>query len=169
MSYFSEWNQSVDLASQNQDMNDFIQDYYRMETDAYRQILEGYPTEQFSGTAKALADRLAFDGNMPIFLGFLEGINTSLKTPLVLDEIDDETPIQLEIDFEKLYYNMRDAKAKWLYELEAWANVLSEEERTKIAKQYNTDHIAVRTKVGRNEACPCGSGKKYKKCCGKEA
>jgi SEC-C motif-containing protein len=22
-------------------------------------------------------------------------------------------------------------------------------------------------KVGRNDACPCGSGKKYKKCCGK--
>jgi preprotein translocase subunit SecA len=22
-------------------------------------------------------------------------------------------------------------------------------------------------KIGRNEACPCGSGKKYKKCCGK--
>ena len=22
--------------------------------------------------------------------------------------------------------------------------------------------------VGRNEPCPCGSGKKYKKCCGKE-
>ena len=24
-----------------------------------------------------------------------------------------------------------------------------------------------RTKVGRNDPCPCGSGKKYKKCCGK--
>ena len=24
------------------------------------------------------------------------------------------------------------------------------------------------TKVGRNDPCPCGSGKKYKKCCGKE-
>jgi uncharacterized protein len=23
-----------------------------------------------------------------------------------------------------------------------------------------------RTKIGRNEPCPCGSGKKYKKCCG---
>ncbi|MFZ3577804.1 SEC-C metal-binding domain-containing protein [Virgibacillus sp. DJP39] len=23
------------------------------------------------------------------------------------------------------------------------------------------------TKVGRNEPCTCGSGKKYKKCCGK--
>jgi len=25
---------------------------------------------------------------------------------------------------------------------------------------------APRAKVGRNEPCPCGSGKKYKKCCG---
>jgi len=24
---------------------------------------------------------------------------------------------------------------------------------------------AARTKVGRNDPCPCGSGKKYKKCC----
>ena len=23
-------------------------------------------------------------------------------------------------------------------------------------------------KIGRNESCPCGSGKKYKKCCGKD-
>jgi SWIM/SEC-C metal-binding protein len=27
--------------------------------------------------------------------------------------------------------------------------------------------IEVQNKVGRNEPCPCGSGKKYKKCCGK--
>ncbi len=26
---------------------------------------------------------------------------------------------------------------------------------------------AASRKVGRNELCPCGSGKKYKKCCGK--
>jgi uncharacterized protein YecA (UPF0149 family) len=24
-------------------------------------------------------------------------------------------------------------------------------------------------KVGRNDPCPCGSGKKYKKCCGQQA
>jgi len=24
-------------------------------------------------------------------------------------------------------------------------------------------------KIGRNDPCPCGSGKKYKKCCGKNA
>ena len=27
--------------------------------------------------------------------------------------------------------------------------------------------LSTRTKVGRNDHCPCGSGKKYKKCCGK--
>ncbi len=26
--------------------------------------------------------------------------------------------------------------------------------------------VTAETKVGRNEPCPCGSGKKYKKCCG---
>jgi SWIM/SEC-C metal-binding protein len=27
--------------------------------------------------------------------------------------------------------------------------------------------IETQNKVGRNDPCPCGSGKKYKKCCGK--
>jgi len=38
-------------------------------------------------------------------------------------------------------------------------------EETQVSQQHLA---AARTadKVGRNEACPCGSGKKYKKCCG---
>lgn len=28
-----------------------------------------------------------------------------------------------------------------------------------------TEPIRGQSKVGRNEPCPCGSGKKYKKCC----
>ena len=31
----------------------------------------------------------------------------------------------------------------------------------------NISTITKNRKVGRNEPCPCGSGKKYKKCCGK--
>jgi len=30
----------------------------------------------------------------------------------------------------------------------------------------NTPRKEDGTKVGRNDPCPCGSGKKYKKCCG---
>ncbi len=38
------------------------------------------------------------------------------------------------------------------------------------ASEPGTNNTTVRNtkKVGRNEFCPCGSGKKYKKCCGKE-
>ena len=31
----------------------------------------------------------------------------------------------------------------------------------------NTTHGRPTLKVGRNDPCPCGSGKKYKRCCGK--
>ncbi|HCS11656.1 MAG TPA: hypothetical protein DIV40_09390 [Clostridiales bacterium] len=30
----------------------------------------------------------------------------------------------------------------------------------------NKDKVLKKEKIGRNEPCPCGSGKKYKKCCG---
>lgn len=30
-----------------------------------------------------------------------------------------------------------------------------------------TPHLRTTPKIGRNDPCPCGSGKKYKKCCGK--
>ena len=36
-----------------------------------------------------------------------------------------------------------------------------------IEKLFNPSSPAEATlKIGRNEPCPCGSGKKYKKCCG---
>jgi len=31
----------------------------------------------------------------------------------------------------------------------------------------NTQTVVKEFKTGRNDPCPCGSGKKYKKCCGK--
>ncbi len=33
------------------------------------------------------------------------------------------------------------------------------------ALPHNTGPAVAKVKVGRNEPCPCGSGKKYKKCC----
>ncbi|MFH1661620.1 MAG: preprotein translocase subunit SecA [Candidatus Falkowbacteria bacterium] len=35
------------------------------------------------------------------------------------------------------------------------------------AKKFSAPAKTSKEKVGRNETCPCGSGKKYKKCCGK--
>ena len=99
-------------------------------------------------------------------MGFLDGINTSLDSSLDLEALTEESEIDRSILLYKLYYNMLNAKANWLYELEEWDALLSADERTTIRKQFNEDHRAVSTKVGRNDPCPCGSGKKYKKCCG---
>ena len=34
--------------------------------------------------------------------------------------------------------------------------------------QHRPSPVKAGPKVGRNDPCPCGSGKKYKNCCGKE-
>jgi uncharacterized protein YecA (UPF0149 family) len=62
---------------------------------------------------------------------------------------------------------MLKADADYLYCLPQWDGVLSEEKRISIVKDFNRSRIVVKEKEpGRNDPCPCGSGKKYKKCCG---
>jgi len=39
-------------------------------------------------------------------------------------------------------------------------------EETKVSQQPMASVPRTEEKVGRNDPCPCGSGKKYKKCCG---
>ena len=43
-----------------------------------------------------------------------------------------------------------------------------EDEEEMIEKADKVEPIKSEETVGRNDPCPCGSGKKYKKCCGKE-
>ena len=75
-----------------------------------------------------------------------------------------------DYDKEKLYYNMVGAKADWLYELPQWDNLLDEAKRKELYKKQKLSGTVIKgKKIGRNEPCPCGSGKKYKNCCGKNA
>ena len=87
-----------------------------------------------------------------------------------MEGVDESTDFDFNIDFEKLYYNMHKAEATHLYNLKSWENVLSEEERATITKEYKKSKTLVKgEKIGRNQPCPCGSGKKYKHCCGRNA
>ena len=55
-----------------------------------------------------------------------------------------------------------------LYELPQWKEIFSEEELKRLYKEQRESRtVRKEKKVGRNDPCPCGSGKKYKKCCGK--
>ena len=84
-----------------------------------------------------------------------------------MNELEENSPIKLEIDFEKLYKKMVEYKAEHLYKLPQWDNIYTEEERKNFTKEQKKSRTIVKAKkIGRNDPCPCGSGKKYKKCCG---
>ncbi len=76
--------------------------------------------------------------------------------------------VALKFDKEKLYKNMVDAKADWLYELSEWNEIFLTGDAAELyLEQKKSGTVIVGKKVGRNDPCPCGSGKKYKFCCGK--
>jgi len=163
MSLYDDWKKLAGRKMTQEEYNKYWENYFEKETKNYEKILENH-NEVISGKLKELGEKFEMD---PVtMVGFIDGINTSLVQPYDLDSLTEDSDIRLEVDFEKLYFNMLDAKADWLYNLPQWDGVLSQERRAEITKEFRKSKIAVSNKVGRNEPCPCGSGKKYKKCCG---
>ena len=139
--------------------------YFELEKGVYEQLLTN-PDEEVKGTVKELAEKFGLE--VFTMTGFLDGINDSLKVPNPIEEMEEDTVVSLAFDKEKLYKNMVEAKAEWLYELPQWDAIFTEEHRKELYKeQKNSGTVRKEKKVGRNDPCPCGSGKKYKKCCGK--
>ena len=143
----------------------FWLNYFQIEKGIY-EILLKEPNTVVKGTVKELAEK--YNTNIEIMVGFLDGIDESLKQPNNLDEITEDSEVTIDIDTEKLYMNMVGCNAEWLYTLPEWDNIYDKETRDALYKKEKTSHTVVKApKVGRNDPCPCGSGKKYKKCCGK--
>ena len=139
--------------------------YFQTEKEIYEKLLEN-PDEEVKGTVKELAEKYGI--NVFTMTGFLDGINDSLKVANPIETMDEDTEVSLAFDKELLYKNMVDAKADWLYELPQWDKIFTEEKKKVLYKeQKNARTIHVEKKVYPNDPCPCGSGKKYKKCCGK--
>ena len=139
--------------------------YFELEQGIYKQLLAG-PTAAVKGTVAELAQK--YDLDLMHMVGFLDGINDSLKEANPIEEMTEETEVNLDYDPEKLYYNMVDCKAEWLYTLPEWDELLTEERRKELYKEQKASGTVVKEKkIGRNEPCPCGSGKKYKFCCGR--
>lgn len=167
MGLFKEWESRLESLQNEQDYQIFWKEYLVQEQKNYETILESKNTE-LKGTVGELA--AAFGMEQTTFVGFLDGINTSLNELIDLESLEESTLIERTIIFDKLFYNMLDAKADWLYNLNQWDALLTVEERKEIKKNFNATKTIVKgDRINRNDACPCGSGKKYKKCCmGKE-
>ena len=166
MSLMQDWENVVAQYSQDaQSQQKFWASYYLKEKEVYEQLLT-QPVEVVTGTVKELAEKYGIE--TPLMLGFLDGINESIKEPNPIESLEEESTVTLDIDLEKLYYNMVGAKADWLYELPQWNELLTKERRKELYKEQKSSTTIVKgKKIGRNDPCPCGSGKKYKFCCGK--
>ena len=139
--------------------------YFQIEKEIYEQLLSN-PDEEVRGTVKELAEK--YNQTVMTMVGFLDGINDSLKEPNPIETMDEDTVVNLIYDKALLYKNMVGAKADWLYELPQWKDIFSEEELKALYKEQKlSTTIRKEKKIGRNDPCPCGSGKKYKHCCGK--
>ena len=141
--------------------------YFQKEKEIYAQLLKN-PDEVVEGTVKELAGK--FDIDVMTMVGFLDGINDSLKEANPIEEMEEDTKVNLGFDKELLYKNMVAAGADWLYELEEWNDIFDEDTRKNLYKeQKESTTIHKGPKVYPNDPGPCGSGKKYKKCCGRNA
>lgn len=142
-------------------------DYFEKEKGIYQKLLKK-PDEVVTGTVAELAKK--YKVTQMIMTGFLDGINDSLINPNPIETMDAETEVNLGFDKELLYKNMVAAGADWLYNLEEWSAIFDDEKRAELYKeQKQSQTIRKEAKVYPNDPCPCGSGKKYKKCCGKNA
>jgi hypothetical protein len=165
MSLYKDWSNLVIEFVKEYGEDAFWDKYGAIETSIYSQVLSAH-TNILTGSLNELAEK--FGTNCIYFMGFIDGINDSLNTPYELEKLDKNSSIALDIDFDKLYFNMIDAKADYLYSLSQWEGIFSDKKRKEIHKKWSTSKIITnKNKTGRNDPCPCGSGKKYKQCCGK--
>lgn len=166
MTLYEQWQEKLNNQNASKEYADFFTRYLEQETVVYKQLL-GEKRFTLEGTLAGLA--AAHEMDVVTFTGFLDGANTSFTQEVKLEELTEESALNQTFEPEKLYYNMLVAKANWLYDLPEWGDILTESQRRDIRMRYNLDSRATSEKVGRNDPCPCGSGKKYKKCCGANA
>jgi len=166
MALLQEWRDvAYSQTTDKKALQQFWSDYFLTEKGIYVKLLTN-PDEVVSGTVKELAEK--YEVSIQKMTGFLDGINDSLKEQNPIEEMTEDTVVNLGFDKELLYKNMVDAKADWLYELPMWDEIFDAETKKNLyreAKKMNT--IVKGKKIGRNDPCPCGSGKKYKYCCGR--
>ena len=142
MALLQEWrdvaySQEADKAQ----LQKFWTNYFLIEKGIYEKLLAN-PDEVVRGTVKDLADK--FEVEVMTMVGFLDGINDSLKVQNPIEEIDENTEVNLGFDKELLYKNMVDAKADWLYELPQWDEIFTEEKKKELYKEQKKSGTIVK-------------------------
>lgn len=156
---------AYDESANKGDLQKFWGDYFKKEQAIYKELLAD-PDTEVKGSVSELASKYGID--LMVMTGFLDGINDSLVEPNPIEEMEADTQVSLKFDKESLYKNMVAADAEWLYGLDEWKQIFDEDKLKDLYQEQKRSTTFVNeTKIYPNDPCPCGSGKKYKKCCGK--
>jgi hypothetical protein len=97
-----------------------------------------------------------FRDNDPSIIKELQGPVLNSASPQT-----DLAPVLLQ----KVRYVLQDKN--YLARIKRHYHMFKETIDNEVPEESRTLPLASREKIGRNDPCPCGSGKKYKKCCGK--
>jgi len=163
MALYDAWKR-VAFDTQGQPVKHVWDEYLAKEKKVYKEILS-QKLQLVEGTMSELSQR--FDLSTTHMAAFVDGIHEAIDGLPPTDELEADTAIKLDIDFKRLFKQMVEYKAKHLYTLPEWDDIFTPEEQREYYLEQKKAHTIVRSdKIGRNEPCPCGSGKKHKKCCG---
>ena len=137
MSLYTEWRNLSDNHENQEAEVKFWEEYLKAEASIYNELLNN-KQEVIEGKVSELAAK--YNVSVEYFMGFIDGISESLKEDITLETIEADSAIKLDIDFEKLYYNMVAVEAHWLYNLPGWEAILSAKRKelqkhTKLLKQ----------------------------------
>lgn len=163
MSLYESWMEKA-FSKEGRSVDAVWDEYLPKEQRIYEYII-GEKVNSLEGTVAELAKR--FNMTAEEIVAFVDGINEVLPEKYEMENLTEESQISMQIDFEKLYKKMVEYKAEHLYNLTQWNRIFDEDTRKRMMlEQKNARTVIKGEKIGRNDPCPCGSGKKYKKCCG---
>lgn len=154
--------------------NEIIDKYVSIAKKLYRKKEEDFGEKQLREVERVILLRV-------VDLKWMDHINNMdhLKQGIGLRAYKQQDPIQAyqyegSTMFEEMIRNIKLDTIKYLMHV----RTDKAPQRERVAKETGTNQassevkgktIKNESKVGRNEDCPCGSGKKYKSCCGKNA
>ena len=156
---------------ENKTIEDATEIIYELLNEDYEEKIKEMPWELVNEFEKAIALRV-IDTNWMNHINNME----HLKEGIGLRGYANENPLQAYIKegyqiFDNMMAKISEEISMFLLRAEVRQNI----ERKEVAKPIinNKDEKTLKggthkkEKVGRNDPCPCGSGKKYKQCCGK--
>ena len=125
---------------------------------------------------KQTANNASYEQKDPLLIYKLESFNlfqtmiSTLNSDIISLLFKGNIPIQGSDDMKEAKERKRSDMSKMRTSRAAEA-LVSQEGQPQAAQKETATAVPVKSEktVGRNDACPCGSGKKYKKCHGKEA